>query len=457
MHEEATPAEDRENDSARNARVPAVRAPEPEPPAPLRRNFRFRMMWIGGAVSGLGSSMTYIAMPLLILAVTGKPALAGLAAACRIAVNLLTSIPAGVWVDRLDRRRILLTCESVRVAATGGLVAALITMGTGVPFALVLGLAVVNGAADAFFGPAHAASLRAIVPAEQLFGAYSQEEARGHAASLAGPPLGGALYGLARVLPFLADMLSYAVSLVCLLLARIPRRPTATDPTGEPRAQRPEGATAPVRGGMRADVRQAILWVWQRHGLRAALVFSVLINLLVNAQLLPVITIVHGRGGGSAVTGLVLAASGVGGLLGSVLSARIGGLLPPGQLMTGVATVFGAALCAATAPLGAFWPAAMLFTAMVAVPALNVALKVLVAEETPEAMLGRLMSLLGVVSLGLAPLSPLLGGVLSQILGGTGALLVLGGTLVACALVFMTSPALRALGVKPAPARPAAG
>ncbi|WP_159011857.1 MFS transporter [Streptomyces sp. NRRL F-5123] len=453
MHEEATPAEERAGGSGQDVRPVHLRGPAPEPPVPLRRNFRFRMMWIGGAVSGLGSSMTYVAMPLLLLAVTGKPALAGFAAACRIAVNLVTSIPAGVWVDRLDRRRILLSCEAVRVVSTGGLVAALFSMGTGVPFGLVLGVAAVSGAADAFFGPAHAASLRAIVPAEQLFGAYSQEEARGHAALLAGPPLGGALYGLARVLPFLADMLSYAVSLVCLLLARVPRRPGAPDAAEGSAARQP----TPGGGGMRADVGQAVRWVWQRPGIRAALAFSVLINLVVNAQLLPIITVVHDRGGNSAVTGLVLAASGVGGLLGSALSAPISQLLAPGRLMTAVAFAFGAALCAATAPLGAFWPAGMLLTGMVAIPALNVALKVLVAEETPEAMMGRLMSLLGVVSLGLAPLSPLLGGVLSQVLGGTGALLVLGGTLVACALLFMTSPALRALGVKPTPARPAAG
>lgn len=187
---------------------------------PLRRNRTFQVLWIGGAASALGSSVTALTLPLLILAVTGSPALAGIASTCQLAAMVLVGLPAGVWVDRLDRRRIMVACEALRLATLT--VFAVVVLTDAVAFWHVVALAVVNGGASAFFGPAHATAVQAVVPEAQLRSAYAQNEARGHAGSMAGPPLGGFLFTLSRWVPFLVDAATYLVSLVCVLLARVP-------------------------------------------------------------------------------------------------------------------------------------------------------------------------------------------------------------------------------------------
>ncbi|WP_433496847.1 MFS transporter [Sphaerimonospora sp. CA-214678] len=399
-----------------------------EPP-PLRRNFRFQMLWIGAATSELGSTLTWLALPLLILAVTGSAALAGLVGACRIATNLLISLPAGVWADRWDRRRIMLVSEAVRCLSMAAL--AVVVFIDRVELWHIVAVAVANGTADAFFRPARDTAIRTVVPAQQLSLAYAQEEARGHAASLAGPPLGGLLFGLGRVFPFVVDAITYLISLVAVALARVPRRS--------------EDSARSRKSGMRADIAEAGRWLWRRRGLRAALALSLIANLVANALLLPVIVLVGDRGGDPTITGVVLAGMGLGGLLGATVSARVGALLPPGRLILAVVGLFALAVCAIALPLGPYWPVVPLFSAMVATPAANVVLRVLVATLVPEAMMGRMTSLITVASMGLAPLGPLLGGVLAEYVGSAGALLLLGGGLAVCCALAAVSPALHAL------------
>ncbi|MCG5212943.1 MFS transporter [Streptosporangium sp. KLBMP 9127] len=405
---------------------------------PLRRNLRFQMLWIGAATSGLGSTLTWLAFPLLVLAVTGSAALAGVTGACRIVTNILVSLPAGVWVDRWDRRRILLGSEAVRFLTMSALAVAIFTEQVALWHIIVV--AVVNGAADACSSPARATAIRAIVPAEQLPSAYAQEEARSHAASLAGPPLGGFLFALGRAVPFVVDAITYLISMVCVIIAKVPRRP--------------ETAPEPRKAKMRSDIIEAGRWLWRQRGLRAGLMFSLVANLVANALLLPVIVLVEGRGGDPTATGFVLAGMGLGGLLGATVSAKIGDLLPPGKLMLAVVGFFALAVCAAALPFGPYWPVVPLFLAMVTVPALNVVLRVLVATLVPDEMMGRLVSLFTVASMGLTPVGPLLGGLLAEYVSGAGALLLIGGLLAAGCALASTSPALRGLD---APVTPVAG
>ncbi|MET8866011.1 MFS transporter [Nonomuraea sp. NPDC004580] len=95
---------------------------------PLRKNVRFQLLWIGGAVSQLGTELSRLATPLLVLALTGSPGLAGVVAGARTAAFLAVQIPAGVWIDRWDRRRTLVTAQGLQ-AAVSALLAALILTG----------------------------------------------------------------------------------------------------------------------------------------------------------------------------------------------------------------------------------------------------------------------------------------------------------------------------------------
>ncbi|TDC06654.1 MFS transporter [Nonomuraea longispora] len=391
---------------------------------PLRRNARFQWLWLGSAVSRLGSEFTRLAMPLLVLALTGSPGLAGIVAGARTVAFLLIQIPAGVWVDRWDRRRTLLTAQSLQ-AVVSALLAALILTDQ-VQIWHFVTLAVLDTLCAAFIEPVRDTAIRGIVPTSQLHGAYAQEESRTHAAGLIGPPLGGLLYGLGRAVPFVVEALTFLAAALFYILAKVPRRPS--DPS---QTSTREDSEEPhlTRRGMRREATEALMWLWHRRGLREVTAAVMVLNLLGGAFLIPLIVLVGERGGSALTTGTVLAGLGIGGLAGALLSGRISKLLPPGRLLPAVLTIFGAALAATALPWGAWWPMVPLIFITLSTPSLNVVLNVVIARMVPEAMLGRMGAVLSMGGMALKPFGPVLGGTLAAALGGAAALVILGGLL----------------------------
>lgn len=203
----------------------AVKPAEPSrpdnSPVPLRKNFSYQLLWLGSAFSSLGTGASSIAFPLLILGMTGSSALAGISAASSTAAMVIAGLPAGALADRWDRRRVLISVESLRVINGLALVAAI--FGDWTTLGHIIIAAVVQGAGGALLMPCRNAAIRDIVHRDQLHSAFAQEEARSHIADVGGPPVGAATFGIARFLPFLIDALSYLVSLVCIIGAKIPR------------------------------------------------------------------------------------------------------------------------------------------------------------------------------------------------------------------------------------------
>ncbi|MEU8320518.1 MFS transporter [Nonomuraea sp. NPDC048881] len=405
---------------------------------PLRRNVRFQLLWIGSAVSELGSELTRLAMPLLVLALTGSPGLAGVVAGARTVAFLLVQIPAGVWVDRWDRRRTLISAQGLQ-AVVSALLAALVLTDQ-VQIWHFVTLAVLDALCAAFIEPVLGTAVRGIVPTSQLHSAYAQEESRTHAAGLAGPPLGGLLYGLGRAVPFVVDAITFLAATIFYALAKVPRRPANESRT----STREDGEEQPpIRGGMRREAVEAMTWLWRRRGLREVTAAVMVLNLLGGAFLIPLIVLVGERGGSALTTGTVLAGLGVGGLAGALLSGRIGKLLPPGKLLLVVLTVFGAALAATALPWGAWWPMVPLVFITLSTPSLNVVLNVVIARMVPEEMLGRMGAILSMGSMALKPFGPVLGGALAAALGGAAALVILGGLIGMTAVIAALSRELR--------------
>ncbi|MGW4476865.1 MFS transporter [Nonomuraea sp. NPDC004354] len=406
---------------------------------PLRKNVRFQLLWIGSAVSQLGSELTRLAMPLLVLALTGSPGLAGVVAGARTLAFVAVQMPAGVWVDRWDRRRTLIMAQGLQ-AVVSALLTVLILIGR-VEIWQFVTLAVLDGLCAAFIGPVQDTAIRGIVPSSQLHSAYAQEEARTHAAGLLGPPLGGVLYGLGRAVPFVADTISFLAATLFYVFAKVPRRPT-----DEP--QNPEGdddgqEQRPSRRGMRREAAEVFAWLWHQHGLREVTAAVMVLNLLGGAFLIPLIVLVGERGGDARLTGVVLTGLGIGGLIGALLSGRISRLLPPGKLLLAVVTVFGVSLAATALPWGAWWPMIPLVFITLATPSLNVVMGVVVARMVPQSMLGRMGAVLSLGGTALKPLGPVLGGALAAALGGAGALVALGGLLGLTAALASLSSELR--------------
>ena len=133
---------------------------------PLRRNRDFVLLQIGQGLSTLGSTSTYVAYPLLVLALTHSPAKAGAVGFANVLPYALFALLAGVVADRVDRKRLMIAMDLVRAAAMASIVAAL---AAGVlTFWQVALVAFVEGSAFVFFNIAEVGALRSVVPGRQL-------------------------------------------------------------------------------------------------------------------------------------------------------------------------------------------------------------------------------------------------------------------------------------------------
>ena len=217
---------------------------------PLRRNRDFVLLQAGQLLSEVGTQSAAIAYPYLVLAETGSAAKAGVVAFARALSLTVFALPAGVVADRWNRRRLMIAADAVRVLAVGGLAAAIVT--DRLNFWVIPLVAFVEGVGAALFAAAQAGALRAVVPARQLPGAAGAQTGRLAAVGLVGPPLGGALFGVARALPFLVDAVSYAFSTVSLLAMRGPF----------------QEAREPDRSPLRSRLAEGFRFLWGHRFLR---------------------------------------------------------------------------------------------------------------------------------------------------------------------------------------------
>src|SRR5256885_8845372 len=171
------------------------------------------LLWGGQVVSTLGSSASNVIYPLLILQITDSPAAAGISAALGHIPYLLFSLPAGALIDRWDRKRVMILCDIGRALTVTTIAAALwldvLTVWQ------IYAAAFIEGSFFVFFNLAEVAALPRVVAKEQLPQAAAQNEAAFAAAYIVGPSFGTLLYqSLGRAAPFVADAISYVVSII---------------------------------------------------------------------------------------------------------------------------------------------------------------------------------------------------------------------------------------------------
>ena len=392
----------------------------------LWRNRDFMLLWSGQTLSTLGSQVSATAVPLLVLAMTGSPATAGLIGFLGGLPHLVAQLPAGALVDRWDRWRTMLVCDIGRL-----LVVASLPVAWWLGWLTVTQVAIVAFAETTlyvFFHLAEGAALPRLVAEPELPAALAQNEAKTRGAALAGKPLGGLLFGIDRGLPFLADAVSYALSTVALLLMR--RRDLA-EPSPEPREPLWREAVAGVR------------WLAGHAFLRNAVLLVAGSNLIFQAVTLSVIVLAAVRGASPAMIGVVLGCWGFGGLLGSFVAPWLQPLTPPRVVVIGVNWVWAALLPllllpqeplligligGATAAIGPLW---------------NVVVGTYFLTLVPNHLLGRVRSTTSLVAWGAIPLGSLIGGLLLEGYGVTVTIWTLAGLMLALAITATASPSVR--------------
>jgi MFS family permease len=417
----------RSEQSARSEHGQA-QAEDPQP-TPLRANRALHGIYAGTFTAFIGLAMAEVVYPLLVLGFTGKPLLAGLFGTVQFTALVLASVPVGTFVDRHDRRRVLIVSETVR-AATATVLAVTLAAGH-VWLVEVYLIAVVMGVCQPLSG-VRTLALRAVAAPSQLTKALSFQQVVAGIAQLIGPAIGTVLYTVNHSLPFVAIAVGTGISALCAYLVHFDGKPkpAAAEPGADDEAE-PESPFAGLR------------IIWSHPVMRGTMLFIMLLNMIgVPLDLVLIIQAKH-EGVPTHYIGLILASFAAGGILGAPCVPKLHALLRPGNLLI----VLGLLLTLACGmiglfPLGGFWMAGWLAAIGFAVPAAEVLVDVLVLQQVPDHQRGRVLSaVMTFVGLGL-PIGATLGGSLLQVVSPTTFLL---GAAAACAGVLVFAISQRAL------------
>jgi hypothetical protein len=360
----------------------------------LGRNRDFVLLEAGRMLSTAGSSFSSVAYPLLVLSLTHSPAKAGLVSFVRLLPIPVLGLIAGVAADRWDRRRIMLAADALRALAIGAL--ALVVVTDPLLWAIAV-LAFVEGAGDAFFSASQMGAVRAVVPEAQLPAAVGIQQARSATVGIAGPPAGGALFGIARALPFVADGASYVFSFVSLLAMRTRFQETRERPAA----------------GLRAQLAEGFHFLWRQPFVRTTSFLYAIGNFTIPGILFVLVVAARQRGLSGSAVGALLAAFSACVLAGSLASGlvrhRFGArTIILAEQYTGLATI-------------AFlvWPSVFVLAVAILPQAfvLPITDTVVVSRRiaiTPDRLLGRVEAVRLTIARTAAPLGPLAAGVLAS-------------------------------------------
>jgi MFS family permease len=359
----------------------------------LYRNRDFVLLQGGQLLSSLGSQSSSLAYPLLTLAVTHSPAQVGLVGFARLVPSALFGLLAGVAADRWSRKLLMIAADVVRAVTVGALAAAILL--DGLALWQILVAAFVEGVATTFFGVAQPGALRAVVPTRELPAATGVQEARRSVVRLVAPPLGGALFQLGRAVPFVFDAVSYAFSTASLLAMRARFQETREH----------------VAARLTAQIVEGFAYLWSRPFLRTTAFIYGLGNFLMPGVLLVLVVVGRRQGLTGGEIGLLLALLGVATLVGSLASPLVRRALSVRAiLLLELWTWLGCWVFVAH-------PSVWALTAVIvpfgfAAPNTDSVVMGYQVAMTPDRLQGRVESVRSNIALLIAPLGPLVAGLL---------------------------------------------
>ena len=427
---------------------------------PLKAAFRnpnFRLLWGGQVTSILGDQFSMIAMPWLVLKLTGSDPIAlGTVLALGSAPRALFMLVGGAVTDRLSQRTVMLVSDILRFALTG-LLAALVLTGS-VHLWMVYLLSLLGGLVSSFFTPASSSIVPHILEPENVMGGNSVMQGSAQLSIFLGPVLAGALIaafaGKAAAagavgganaagnmqgigVAFAFDSLTFLVSAVTLWFMHVPH----------PRGAASAGSAG--QPGLLASIKESLHYMSQDPVMRLVYILIAGVNLTFVGPLLVGIPVVADTrlAQGAAAFGMIMSAYGAGNL-GGIL---IAGSLPkpkPGMLnaiLVGLVAGFGLAI-----GLFAFFTTTLPFLVCMLLLGigngyLGISLITFIQTHTPREMLGRVMGMVLFANLGLVPVSQAISGFLIK-LSLNGLFIGSGVLTIAIAAWMLFTPATRLIG-----------
>jgi len=412
------------------ASVPPSASPLDQTPA-IFKTFRalrhrdFRLLWIGLAVSAVGTWMQIVAQSLLVLKITHGSAFAlGTVSLAQALAFFLFALVGGSVADRLDKRRLLLFTQTGSAAVA--IVLGFLTLLGVIQLWMILVLAFLNGTLLSFDQPTRGALVPVLVPKEDLGNAISLQSMIFNGASTLGPALAGlGVASLGYAGNFFLNGASFLGVLIALYRMRVPKGPSHQQSTLQA-----------IRAALGTVRRDAVLpWVLSGY---AALLFLGPSS----ALMLPVyaVKILHI---GPARLGLLFSAAGVGTILGALFLATLGSNPRSGPIfLTGIliwiVALTGFALS------GKFWISmATLLAFGIGQTLAGTTTITLLQTRVPDQMRGRMMSLNTLIIMGVRPLGDFPAGALIAGIGAPGTVLLSAGLVGIYGLGLMMRPAIR--------------
>jgi MFS family permease len=360
----------------------------------------FLLLWTAETVSEVGTMVTRLALPLLAATVLGASEWEmGLLAAATTGAFLLVGLPAGVLLDRVRRRPVMIAADLVRCALFGWVPLAW-WLGV-LAFWQVLLVALLGGVATVFFDVGYQSILPSVVGRDGLVEGNSKLESTRAGAEAAGPALGGALVQLAGAAnAILLDAASYLLSAAALAGMRV--RETVGERTGR---------------SLRADMAEGLRYVLRHPLLRPITACTGTANLFSGVALaVEVLYLTRVLGLTAAVIGVVLAVGMVGGVLGAVTGGWWIRRAGQGRTVVWALLVTGPPMLLMAVP-GPVWFALGVFAMSYGSVVYNVAQVSFRQSVCPDRLLGRMNASIRFLVWGTIPLGGLLGGGLAEWLG----------------------------------------
>jgi MFS family permease len=446
--------------------------------APARRprglwaNPDFLKLWTGQTISELGSRITREGIPLTaVLVLHAGTVQMGFLSALGAAAVLAFGLVAGVWVDRLRRRPILVAADLGRSAVLASIPAA--AMAGALGMGQLYAVAALAGVLTVFFDVAYESYLPALVAGDQVLEGNSKLAMSSSIAEIAGPGVTGALVQLITApIAILFDAVSFLISAALLVAIRRREPPPARQPlpggvaaAGAPTAgpsseaagaagaasmpREPLPAERHPPGGLLAEALAGMRWIFadpvlRALGLRSATAF-LCHGFFGTLYILYAIDVLHLR---PATLGLVIALGGVGAMTGAVLAQPIARRFARGATFVVTSAVFG--LTSLLIPLAGVAPAFAVAFLMAAQLVGDMALSIYSINEVslrqtvaPARVLGRVNAGMHLLAEGMLPIGALIGGYLAAQIGVRATLATAAGGLLLSTLWLLGSPLRR--------------
>jgi ENTS family enterobactin (siderophore) exporter len=404
-----------------------TRPPADSDAEPLGHNRDFKVLLVSQGVSAVGDAVSFTALPLLVLALTGSGLAMGVVGALQTLPDLFFGMVAGALADRSDRKRMMFGADLGRAVLTALIPLSVLLHGP--TMAIILLVAAPLSTLRSLFLAGYTASVPALVGRPQLARANAIFETVYSSGYIVGPSIAGLLATIIGPGPTLGvDAISFAASSLGLFLVRRPLRAPVDRP--------PSRIVDDIREGIHFilghQILRSTILLWGLSSITSApIVAALAFRVTRDLALAP------------TILGVVLTAYGVGTVAGALGVTRlgrrrsVGPVLLIGQFTTGVAILGMALVNAVPAMIGlAVVAGASQSTVLVTYISLR-------AAYSPDHLLGRVGSTARVVSLGMQPLGMLAGGVLIDATSGTTTIAVMGLALCAIALAFVPVRALR--------------